>query len=98
MNPPQDTGLGTLFVTMTALVSPAHHKIGLRPLYPASGGLEASPWLRRVVNGLARALTTWHERLRQRERLATLDDHLLRDIGLTRAQALAESTKPFWRT
>jgi uncharacterized protein YjiS (DUF1127 family) len=97
MKPPHDTGLGTLFVTMTALVSPAHHKIGLRPLYPASGGLDTRAWVRRAVNRLLRTLTTWHERSRQRQRLAELDDHLLRDIGITRAQAQAEFDKPFWR-
>jgi uncharacterized protein YjiS (DUF1127 family) len=40
---------------------------------------------------------TWHERARQRRQLRTLNDHMLRDIGLTRADVLAESSKPFWR-
>ena len=26
-----------------------------------------------------------------------LDDRLLRDIGISRAQAVAEAAKPFWR-
>jgi uncharacterized protein YjiS (DUF1127 family) len=29
--------------------------------------------------------------------LRTLEDHLLRDVGLTRLQAEAEANKPFWR-
>jgi uncharacterized protein YjiS (DUF1127 family) len=33
---------------------------------------------------------------RSRHRLAHLDDHLLRDIGLDRAEALAEAAKPLW--
>jgi uncharacterized protein YjiS (DUF1127 family) len=33
---------------------------------------------------------------RQRARLATLDDRMLRDIGLTRAEAEAEATRPAW--
>jgi uncharacterized protein YjiS (DUF1127 family) len=97
MNPSHDIEPGTLFVTMTALVSPAHHTLGFRPLYPASGGLQARPWTKRLVNHLLRTLTTWHDRHRQRQRLADLNDHLLRDIGITRAQALAEHDKPFWR-
>jgi uncharacterized protein YjiS (DUF1127 family) len=37
------------------------------------------------------------ERVRQRRALAELDDRLLRDIGLTRADAWHEIRKPFWR-
>lgn len=33
---------------------------------------------------------------RQRRSLATLDDHILNDIGLTRGQAFAESIRPVW--
>jgi uncharacterized protein YjiS (DUF1127 family) len=33
---------------------------------------------------------------RTRARLAMLDDHLLRDIGLTRAEAAAEAARPVW--
>lgn len=32
----------------------------------------------------------------QRRALVRLDDRLLADIGLTRAQALAEADRPFW--
>ena len=33
---------------------------------------------------------------RQRRSLASLDDHLLRDIGVTREQAQNEATRPLW--
>lgn len=33
---------------------------------------------------------------RSRARLGSLDDHLLRDIGLTRDDALAEAQRPLW--
>ncbi|MFN6006892.1 MAG: DUF1127 domain-containing protein [Paracoccaceae bacterium] len=33
---------------------------------------------------------------RQRSSLARLDDHLLRDIGLTPEQAHHEATRPLW--
>ena len=42
-------------------------------------------------------LLTWHERARQRRHLQSLSDHMLRDIGLTRADVFAEAAKPFWR-
>lgn len=37
-------------------------------------------------------------RQRQRQALAQLDERLLRDIGVSRAQARAESEKPFWES
>jgi uncharacterized protein YjiS (DUF1127 family) len=40
---------------------------------------------------------TWHERARQRRHLQSLSDHMLRDLGLTRADVLAEASKSFWR-
>lgn len=44
-----------------------------------------------------RRVRVWRERTCQRAVLADLDDHLLRDIGVTRAQARRECEKPFWR-
>ena len=38
----------------------------------------------------------WQDRSRQRRLLAGMDDRLLRDIGVSRAQAKAEANKPFW--
>ena len=39
----------------------------------------------------------WQRRAEMRQRIARLDDALLDDIGLTRAQAEAEARKPFWK-
>ncbi|WP_370278182.1 DUF1127 domain-containing protein [Pontibacterium sp.] len=39
----------------------------------------------------------WYARYRQRRQLLALDDQMLKDIGLTRATALHEGKKPFWR-
>lgn len=50
-------------------------------------------WLREVAD----LLLVWQERARQRRHLRALNDHMLRDIGLTRADVMAESSKPFWR-
>jgi uncharacterized protein YjiS (DUF1127 family) len=38
----------------------------------------------------------WTARARQRRDLAALDDHALRDIGLSRADVRRELAKPFW--
>jgi uncharacterized protein YjiS (DUF1127 family) len=42
------------------------------------------------------ALVTWQERGRQRRHLASLDDYLLRDLGISRSDVYAELRKPFW--
>ena len=41
--------------------------------------------------------TRCSERSRQRQALVELDDHFLKDIGVTRQQAIAEAAKPFWK-
>lgn len=37
------------------------------------------------------------DKRRSRNTLADLTDEQLRDIGLTRAQAIREASQPFWR-
>ena len=52
------------------------------------------------VATLARAwhqFAAWSARRRSRAQLLTLGDHELHDIGISRAQALFEHDKPFWR-
>lgn len=39
----------------------------------------------------------WLERSRQRRHLSALDDHMLSDIGLSRADVARECDKPFWQ-
>jgi uncharacterized protein YjiS (DUF1127 family) len=39
---------------------------------------------------------TWLDRARQRRHLGELDDRLLRDIGLSRAEVEHEVSLPFW--
>jgi uncharacterized protein YjiS (DUF1127 family) len=57
----------------------------------------ASVTLAERLNRLIQTLLLWHERTRQRRHLQDLSDHMLRDIGLVRADVLAETDKPFWR-
>jgi uncharacterized protein YjiS (DUF1127 family) len=61
------------------------------PLAPSNRWLTSRAW--RVAD----FILLWHERARQRRQLACLSDRMLRDIGLTRADVWAESSKPFWR-
>ncbi len=45
---------------------------------------------------LVLALLRWHELAQQRRRLLSLDDRMLKDIGITRAEAMREGMRPFW--
>lgn len=60
------------------------HRSGARSL---SSGLEAATDL----------LLTWLDRYAQRRQLARLDPRMLKDIGVSQAEAVAEARKPFWR-
>ena len=55
----------------------------------------------RAGRPITRLLLVWlraiMERRRQRRALAALDDHLLRDIGVTREEALSEARRLPWR-
>ena len=46
---------------------------------------------------LFEALLTWQRRARERRHLAELDPRLLRDMGISEAEAARESAIPFWR-
>jgi uncharacterized protein YjiS (DUF1127 family) len=50
----------------------------------------------RAVVAVARLLH-WHELARQRRALLRLDDRMLKDIGISRADAEHEACRPFWR-
>ncbi len=68
-------------------------------------GIE-SPVVRRFpgvadLNRSCVSLTVWVteclNRAGQRRALRDLDERLLRDIGVSRTQAIHEATKPFWK-
>ena len=49
-------------------------------------------WPRRILA----TLVTWQARADGRRHLSELDDRLLADMGVSRAEADRESRKPFW--
>jgi uncharacterized protein YjiS (DUF1127 family) len=52
------------------------------------------------TGGWLRTLEVWIDRSYQRRQLgelAELSDYLLRDIGVSREEAMREAAKPFWR-
>jgi uncharacterized protein YjiS (DUF1127 family) len=48
---------------------------------------------RRVLSALRKLA----QRRRSRRQLLALSDHMLKDIGISRADAVCEGDKPFWR-
>ncbi len=51
----------------------------------------------RYLAALWETLFTWRKRASQRRQLASLEDRLLKDMGISRADAEREASKPFWR-
>jgi uncharacterized protein YjiS (DUF1127 family) len=42
-------------------------------------------------------LVEWERRARERKSLGEMPDHMLKDLGITRNDAVREAEKPFWR-
>jgi uncharacterized protein YjiS (DUF1127 family) len=68
-------------------------RLPLSVRFPASPVTSPAP----ALGGLVRIALAWQERRRQRHALQMLDDHLLKDIGLSRADIHREATKRFWQ-
>jgi len=74
-----------------------HMSIRSSPATLAIVGRDGRPvreanWLRRAVQ----LVTVWHQRARQRAHLRSLDERMLKDLGLGRADVELEVRKPFW--
>jgi uncharacterized protein YjiS (DUF1127 family) len=52
--------------------------------------------LRSVAATASARLLRWHELTRQRRALLALNERMLKDIGITRAEAQREARRPFW--
>jgi uncharacterized protein YjiS (DUF1127 family) len=59
--------------------------------------IDITPSPRRPWARFCALLKTWAGRARQRRDLAELDSRLLRDVDISRDEAVQESSKPFWR-
>ena len=50
-----------------------------------------------AAQSVIETLRVWRRRMRERDQLARLDDRMLSDIGMSRAEAEFLASKPFWR-
>jgi uncharacterized protein YjiS (DUF1127 family) len=76
-----------------AAAGPAAALRSMSALPPISLGSAAQHALVRAVE----TISAWHDRARQRRALMALSNQMLRDIGISRAEAQGEATRPFWR-
>ena len=53
-------------------------------------------WFLVLLSDIVLLLQVMAEKRRSRRALSALNDELLKDIGLSRSQALRESSRPFW--
>ncbi|HCB13036.1 MAG TPA: DUF1127 domain-containing protein [Gammaproteobacteria bacterium] len=51
-----------------------------------------------ILTGVFACLRNYYAVYCQRRDLLALDDAMLKDIGISRVDALQEGNKPFWRT
>jgi uncharacterized protein YjiS (DUF1127 family) len=76
----------------------AAHSHSMLDLVPRNGlaqiiASDLAPVLDRVIE----APIAWLERMRERRQLAGLNDDMLKDIGVSRADVEHVVEKPFWR-
>lgn len=78
-----------------AIRAKAYAVYGLPPSSPTAADAGHGLWWR--MCGLIDMLFAWYQRARQHRALLTLDDCILKDISISRADAKLEANKPFWR-
>jgi uncharacterized protein YjiS (DUF1127 family) len=55
-------------------------------------------WTVSELRDVLAVVLRWHEMRRQRRALLELSDQMLKDIGISRADAMREAARPFWDT
>ena len=76
----------------------AQHQTLQEPVFSGFGGRwPVRRALHRLGLGLFRILVTWQQRSAERQQLASMSDFHLKDIGISRSEALMEADKPFWQ-
>ena len=54
-------------------------------------------WSANAATGITSTIREWNHRQSSRKALLEMSDHLLKDIGISRAEALREGSKTFWK-
>lgn len=67
-----------------------------QPMLSTMGNRQKSIDLKGIIMTVVETLKTWKERSEQRRQLVNLDDRMLKDIGISRSQAVNEFHKKVW--
>ena len=78
-------------------VSIAEHGFSATVPLLGSQGWVVAPAAAEPRDTIGAILRRWLQRSRSRQEISELDEHLLRDIGVTRFDVLVESRKHFWQ-
>ena len=54
-------------------------------------------WAANAATSITSSIRVWNRRQSTRKALLEMSDHMLKDIGISRADALREGSKAFWR-
>ena len=68
------------------------HTLSVDAKRPAGSGSGRGAFWTWLVIRIEEMMTTW----RERRALLAASDHMLRDLGLSRADAYREGSRPFW--
>lgn len=67
------------------------------PLRPGHAGRRFGGWrFGSVLETVVETIYAWQCRADERRSLMSMDDRMLKDIGVSRSQAEEEARKPFW--
>ncbi len=71
--------------------------VAYAPMVPGATRIPSWDSFRAAAVRIVEVLFEWQDRARQRRHLETFDEHLLKDLGMSRADVEREASKPFWR-
>jgi uncharacterized protein YjiS (DUF1127 family) len=80
-----------------ALSRKPQRKADSRPVLPGGYAGNAIEIIEALVSSVLQTVYTWQQHNRSRRHLARLNNHLLRDIGLTRDDIRYQTSDSFWR-
>jgi uncharacterized protein YjiS (DUF1127 family) len=82
---------------MKSLTSQAPYAYDAKTLQSDSKSSNSTHALKKYRRQLIKQLRIWHQRYRTRKQLAQLNTVALKDIGVSRSEAIKEAKKWFWQ-